>query len=541
MRKAESRKIFLDHLKMKIGMAFFRSLTTVSGLTFLSRILGYIRDVCIGSTFGDSGISDAFFIALRLPNLFRRLFAEGALNSSFVPIFTDIYETGGKEKALHFVNLVFTVLALILLGLVGFFELGMPFVMSFMAMGFKNNPEKFLLAVHFGYLIFPYIFFIALASLCASVLNSLNRFFAATAAPIILNLFAILAIIFYSTHTVQAGYALSFSISLSGIAQFLWVFLACWRARVPIRFSKIELTAKLKLLLKRMLPGIAGGGVYQFNLLISDMIASFVPMAISYLSYADRINQFPLSLIGIAMGTVLLPVFSRQIQGKRYQAALYMQNRALQFSFALTLPASVALTVISLPIIMVLFEYNKFTHDMSINVAYILSIVSFALPANVVVKIFSAHFFSRGNTKFPVKAAIVSMISNIFFNLILFQFFSYFGIALASTLSSWINAGLLFYGLRKNNHLKIDKRLKQTFPLLCFCAFGMGIFLMEASSILMPYFKQSFLKSFMSLSLLISGGLMVYLILLKITKAFTHKEFKETMFRAQKYSEVIDL
>jgi putative peptidoglycan lipid II flippase len=521
-------------------MAFFRSLTTVSGLTFFSRILGYIRDVCIGSTFGDSGISDAFFVALRLPNVFRRLFAEGALNSSFVPIFTDIYENEGKEKALQFVNLIFTVLSLILLCLVALFELGMPLVMNLIAMGFKNDPEKFKLSVHFGYLIFPYIFFIALASLCAGVLNSLNRFFAATAAPIILNLFAILAIVFYSTHALNAGYALSFSISLAGIAQFLWVFIACWRARFPMRFTKIHVTQKLKLLLKRMLPGIAGGGVYQFNLLISDMIASFVPMAISYLSYADRINQFPLSLIGIAMGTVLLPVFSRQIQGKRYGEAMYMQNRALQFSFALTLPASVALMVISLPIIMTLFEYNKFTHEMSLNVAYILSIVSFALPANVMVKIFSAHFFSRGNTQFPVKAAIISMGSNLILTLILFHFFSYFGIAFASTLSSWINVGCLFYGLKKRKHIRFDKRLKKTFPLLCLSSFGMGIFLMEASSLLMPYFGMRFLKSAMSLTLLISGGLVIYLILLKATKAFTYKEFKEAMNRAQKDSEVIE-
>lgn len=522
-------------------MAFFRSLTTVSGLTFLSRVLGYIRDVCIGSIFGDSGISDAFFVALRLPNIFRRLFAEGALNSSFVPIFTQIYENKGKEKSLHFVNLVFTVLACILLCLVGLFEFGMPFVMKIIAMGFKNDPEKITLAIHFGYLIFPYIFFIALASLCAGVLNSLNRFFAATAAPIILNLFAILAVISYSTHPLSAGYALSFSISLSGIAQFLWVFFACWRAKFPMRFTRIQITEPLKILLKRMLPGIAGGGVYQFNLLISDMIASFVPMAISYLSYADRINQFPLSLIGIAMGTVLLPVFSRQIQGKRYNEAMYMQNRALQFSFALTLPASVALMVISLPIIMTLFEYNKFTHDMSLNVAYILSIISFALPANVVVKIFNAHFFSRGDTEFPVKAAIISMISNVILTLILFQFFSYFGIAVSSTLSSWINMGFLFYGLKRKKHIRFDKRLKKTFPLLCLCSFGMGAFLMEAASILMPYFKASFLKSATSLTLLISGGLIVYLMLLKLTKAFTYKEFKEAMSRAQKDSEVINV
>jgi putative peptidoglycan lipid II flippase len=522
-------------------MSFFRSLSTVTGLTLLSRVLGYARDVLIGSTFGDSGISDAFFVALRLPNVFRRLFAEGALNSSFVPIFTEIYEQDGKDQALRFVALVFSTLTLILLALVGIFEVGMPSIMGVIAIGFKSDMEKFRLAVDFGYLTFPYIFFIALASLCAGVLNSLNRFFAATAAPIILNLFAILAVVFYGTHVIEAGYALSLSISLAGVVQFLWVFRACWRAKVPVRLTRIHMTPKLKLLLKRMLPGIAGGGVYQFNLLVSDMIASFVPMAISYLSYADRINQFPLSLIGIAMGTVLLPVFSRQIQGKRHLDAMYMQNRALQFSFVLTLPASMALATISLPIIMTLFEHNKFTHEMSINVAHILSILAFALPANVIVKILSASFFATGDTRTPVKAAIASMASNVVFNLLFFQVLSYLGIALASTLASWLNALLLFYWLRQKKSLQFDERLKKTFPLLCLCAIGMGLFLWEASSTLTPYFHGHLGRAVISLILLISGGLAVYLLLLKITKAFTYKEFLETMHRAQKDSEVVHI
>lgn len=522
-------------------MAFFRSLTTVSGLTLFSRVLGYIRDVVIGSTFGDTGISDAFFVALRLPNVFRRLLAEGALNASFVPIFTEIYENDGKQEAFRFASLVFSTLLVILLVLVGVFELAMPQVMGVMAMGFKQDPEKFKMVVEFGYLTFPYIFFIALASLCAGILNSFNRFFAATAAPIILNLFAILAVVFYSTHVARAGYALSLSISLAGVVQFVWVLAACWRANFPVSLTKVRSTPKLRLLLKRMLPGIAGGGVYQFNLLISDMIASHVPMAVSYLSYADRIQQFPLSLIGIAMGTVLLPVFSRQVQRKKHEEAIYMQNRALQFSLALTLPASVALSAIALPIIMTLFEHNNFTHEMSKNVSHILSIIAFALPANVAVKIFSASFFAHGDTRTPVKAAAVSMISNIIFNLVLFHYFSYIGLAMGSTIASWINGSLLFYWLWKRGRLHLDRRLKRTFPLLCLCAGGMGFFLLEASQMVFPYLSQGILKSVMGLSLLISGGFATYLLLLKITKALTYKEFSEAMNRAQKDSEVITL
>ena len=520
-------------------MAFFRSLTTVSGLTFVSRILGYVRDVFIGSTFGDSGVSDVFFVALRLPNVFRQLFAEGALNSSFVPLFTETYEKSGSQKALQFASLVFSVLALILLVLVLLFELNMPLVMGFIAMGFKNDPEKLKLAVEFGRLTFPYIFFIALASLCSGVLNSLNRFFAATVSPIILNLFAILAIVFYSSHVLETGYALSLSISIAGAVQLAWVVLACWLAKFPIRPRKPAMTPKIKVLLKRMLPGIAGGGVYQLNLLVSSIFASFVPMAVSYFSYADRIGQFPLSIIGIAMGTVLLPVFARQVQSKQYEDAMYMENRALQFSFALTLPASIALSAISLPIIMTLFEYNKFTHEMSVNVAQVLSIVAFALPANVVVRIFNTHFFARGDTRTPVKAAILAMVSNVCLIATLFHFFGYLGIALATTASAWINMSILLYWIKKRRELVFDQRLKRTFPFLVLSAAGMGFFLLEASEILAPYFGAGILKTVISLSLLISGGLGVYLLLLKITRAFTYKEFSDAMRRAQKYSEVV--
>ena len=518
-------------------MAFFKSMATVSGLTLLSRIFGYLRDVVIASTFGSSGVSDAFFIALRLPNVFRRLFAEGAMNSAFVPIFSNLLKSQGREKALRFSCIVFSTLATILFGLVAFVEVLMPFVMSLIAPGFKSDPEKFQQAVDFGHLIFPYIFFISLAALCSSILNALNRFFAAAASPIILNFCAILAVVAYVNDANKAGYALSFSIAVAGLIQFIWVFMACRQANVKLRLTKVEFTPEVKRLLRKMLPGIAGAGVYQINLLVSDIIASFFPMAVSYISYADRVNQFPLSIIGIALGTVLLPVFSRQVQKGQDSQAMYMQNRALQFSFMLTFPATMALYTISLPIIITLFQHNNFTHDMSLNVAKVMGIFALALPANVMIKIFSANFFSRGDTLTPVKAAITSLVTNVVLNLILSRYFSYFGIAAGNVMASWVNGLLLAYWLRKEGNLVIDTRLKQTMPRLLVCSLGMGWILYQGAEILLPYFGNILSKTVLSLFVLISSGLISYFILIKITKSFTYSEFKEAMNKASEDSQ----
>tara|TARA_R110002050_G_scaffold294841_3_gene453089 strand:- start:1215 stop:2783 length:1569 start_codon:yes stop_codon:yes gene_type:complete len=518
-------------------MAFLKSMATVSGLTLLSRVFGYMRDVLIASTFGNSGVSDAFFIALRLPNVFRRLFAEGAMNSAFVPIFSNLHKKEGREKAIRFSCIVFSTLATVLFGLVSFVEAIMPLVMELIAPGFKSDPEKFQQAVNFGYLIFPYIFFISLAALCSSILNALNRFFAAAASPIILNICAILAVVIYVNDVNKAGYALSFSIAIAGLIQFIWVFIACSRANIKLKFTKVEFTPEVKKLLRKMLPGIAGAGVYQVNLLVSDVIASFFPMAVSYISYADRVNQFPLSIIGIALGTVLLPVFSRQVQKNRSDSAMYMQNRALQFSFMLTFPATVALYTISLPIIITLFQHNHFTHEMSLNVAKVMGIFALALPANVMIKIFSANFFSRGDTLTPVKAAVASLITNVVLNLILSQYFSYFGIAAGNVIASWVNGLLLAFWLRKEGNLIIDIRLKKTIPRLALCSIGMGWVLFKGTEMLMPYFGGEIGKTVLSLFVLISSGLFIYFALIKLTKSFTYSEFKEAMNKASEDSQ----
>lgn len=512
-------------------MAFFRSMAMVSGLTFVSRVLGYVRDVLIGSTFGNSGISDVFFQAFRLPNLFRSLFAEGALNSAFVPIFGRLHHKEGRLKALGFARLVFTVLILILLMLVLVFELNMESIMSILAPGFKRNPQKFHMAVQFGYIVFPYILFIALSALCAGILNSLNHFSAAASAPILLNLFCIVSLLLFSFNTLDAGKALSWAVTLAGVAQFIWVLGACARNGMILKPVRLKMTKELKTLLRRMGPGIAGAGVYQVNLLISTGVASFVPMAVSYLAFADRINQFPLSITGIAIGTVLLPLLTRHVASNRHEESVYIQNRVLQFSFVLTLPAAIALIVLSLPIVTVLFQHGRFTSLMSREVAKVLSIYAICLPANVVVKILNANFFSRGNTRIPMIVASVSILSNLFFIALLFPLFSYYGIAMAAALASFVNAGVLSYLLHRKQYFNPDTRLKKTLPRILAAGGLMGTLLHGSISWLNPMWAESILRDVFLLGFLIGGGVLSYLGLLLLFKGTSLEEFREVMKR----------
>lgn len=512
-------------------MTFFRSIAAVSGLTLLSRFLGYFRDVLIGSIFGDSGLSDIFFQAFRLPNLFRRLFAEGALNSAFVPLFSRLNEHENRAAALRFASVVFTILTLILIVLILIFEWWMPEVMAVLAPGFKQDPSKFQLVVELGRVVFPYILFIALAALCAGILNSLHKFAAATASPILLNIFCIIALLWPVTHLSKSSLILSWSVMGAGIAQFIWVLISCYRLDFPLKLCSITLTPEIKLLLKRMGPGVASAGVYQINLLVSNSVASFVPMAVSYLAYADRINQFPLSVIGIAIGTVLLPLLSQQLGRHEYKQANYLENRLLQFSFFLTLPATAALFSIALPVIITLFQHGRFTSDMSREVATILSIYILSLPSNVLIKILSTSFFARHNTFIPMTAASISIGSNLVLTFILFHWFSYYGIAAAGVIASWINVVILGISLIKKTEFSFDRRLKSAIVRLFVASFGMGGILQLILPFVLPYFGKGIFYDFMFLAGYIALGLATYLGLVVLLKGFTRKEFNEAMNR----------
>src|SRR5215472_12108134 len=332
-------------------MALLRSVATVGSYTALSRVFGFIRDVLTAAILGAGPVADAFFVAQRLPNLFRSLFAEGAFSAAFVPLFAGAMAEHGKEAARVFAeDALAALLGFVLLG-----EIFMPAVMAVIAPGFGDDPAKFGLAVDLARITFPYLLFIALVALQGGVLNSVDRFAAAAATPVLLNLFLIVALSMMDRFGWHDGRALAWAVTAAGFAQFLWLMSSCARAGLALRLPVPRLTAGVRRTLAVMTPGTIGAGVTQLNLLISTALASLLPSgSVSYLYYADRLNQLPLGVVGIAVGTAILPSLSRQVRLGHLSEAVATQNRGIELAVLLTLPAAIGLGVLATPILSVL-------------------------------------------------------------------------------------------------------------------------------------------------------------------------------------------
>ena len=492
-------------------MVLLRSITTVGGFTLVSRVLGFVRDILIAAMLGAGAGADVFFVAFKLPNLFRRLFAEGAFSMAFVPLFAGRVEEAGKEAAQQFAEAALSVLFWTLLVFVLAVELAMPLVMLGFAPGFIGDAAKFDFAVELTRITFPYLLFISLVSLMAGVLNSLGRFAAAAATPILLNLCLIGAILSLARFTPSAGHALAWGVAAAGVVQVVWLYVACGRQGVWLKMPRPRLSPEVRTLLRRMAPVAVGAGVYQINLVIDTVIASLLPAgSISYLFYADRVNQLPLGVLGVAVGTALLPLLSRQVRAGETAAALNSQNRALEISLLLTLPAAAALMVIADPVVRVLFERGAFGAFETLQTAAALGVYAAGLPAYVMVKALAPGFFGREDTATPVKIAVLCLVVNLILNLILMGPYLHVGIAAATVVSSWLNAGLLAYILHRRGHLVIDSRLAGRLPGMIVASAGMGLALYFAMAPLAPNLAGPTSERALALALLVIGGMVVY-------------------------------
>jgi putative peptidoglycan lipid II flippase len=441
-------------------MALFRNFLTVGGYTALSRVLGLVRDVLLAPILGTGAVADAFFVAFRLPNLFRRLFAEGAFNAAFVPLFARRLEEGGELAAKAFAEQALAVLLTSLLAFTAAFMAAMPWLMYVLAPGFVGDPDKFDLAIQLTQITFPYLLFVSLVALFSGVLNALYRFAAAAAAPVLLNVFFIAALAVIIPLTGQPGHVLAWTVAAAGLAQFLMLTVAASRAGMALRLPRPRLTEGARRLLKLMAPGVLSAGVLQINLLIGNIIASFEPGAISKLYFADRLYQLPLGLIGIGLGVVLLPELSRKLRGGKPEAAMASLNRGIELSMLLTVPATVALLVMPWPIVVVLYERGVFDRLASNDTALAVTAFALGLPAYVLIKILQPGFFAQEDTVTPLRIAAVSVVVNIALSLVLFWQIGFVGIALATALAAWVNAGLLAGGLWRRAFLRPDDRLK---------------------------------------------------------------------------------
>ena len=435
----------------------FRSFFTVSFYTFLSRILGFVRDILIAKFLGSSVTSDAFFVAFRLPNFFRRVLAEGAYSAALIPVFSGVViDSKDDHEAADFVESTMSLLLFVTIILTFIFYFGMPYVIQILAPGFSSNKEAFDLAVHFGKIIFPYLIFVSLVAHFTSIINVHGKFAAGAFSPAILNISFILSLFLLTPQFSSAGHALSYGVLIGGLFQFIFMYQALLKFYHP-RIRIPYLNEKLKKFFRLFFPGLIGSGVIQLNIIIGTIIASFLPIgAISHIYYADRLNQLPLAIFGIAMGTVLLPTLSKAIKNNNKKIVDLTQNRSLEFSLLISLPSAVGLYVLSTPIIHILFEREAFIAEDTLYTAQVLSMFSLGLPAYILIKILVTCFFAREDTKTPLYVSIISVIVNLVLSLLLISTMREMGIALATAISAWINALLLLIILRFQNNLLLD-------------------------------------------------------------------------------------
>jgi putative peptidoglycan lipid II flippase len=455
-----------------------RSIATVGGWTMASRILGFARDVLIAAKLGAGPVADAFFVALKLPNLFRRLFGEGAFNAAFVPAFAATLTQQGRAEAQRLAERMAGLMGLwlVLLTLLGL--LFTPQILAVLAPGFTGRPAQFALAVELTRIVFPYLLLICLAALVSGVLNGLSRFAAAAAAPVFFNLMAMAALLGLTPFVATPAHALAWGVLASGVLQLGLVWWAARQAGMALNpFRRLALGEGERTVLRRMAPGVIGAGVTQLNLAVDVIIASLLPTgAVAFLYYADRVAQLPLGVVGAAIGTALLPVLAAQIAARRPLSAHRSQNRALEVSLALTLPAAVALAVLAGPIIAVLFERGAFDAAASAETAMVLRAYAFGLVAFVLVKALTPAFFARGDTRTPVLAGLAAVAANLGLNLLFLAggWLGAAGIALATGLAAWLNVALLGGLLMRRSLLVLDRSLRRRLPRLLGAALLMG-------------------------------------------------------------------
>jgi putative peptidoglycan lipid II flippase len=440
---------------------------TVGGFTLLSRLTGFVRDIILAAVLGAGPVADAFFVALRLPNHFRAIFAEGAFNAAFVPAYARIREQGGGQRAGVFADHIFTLLLASQIVLLALALLFTPAVIDVLAPGFTRDPMRFTLAVHLTRITFPYLLLITLVTLYGGILNALQRFAAAAAAPILLNLSIIVAMLlaaFFPT----AGHAAAWGVVVSGLLQALLVGGDTWRAGVLPKLRWAELDADVRRFFRALGPATLGSAGVQLALFADTIIASFLPAgSLSALYYADRLNQLPIGVIGIAAGTVVLPEMARRIAAGDDRGAADAQSRAIEFTLLLSIPCLVAFFVIPDLMMRALFMRGAFTAADALAAGRTLAAYALGLVPFVLIRSTVATFFARGNTATPVKAALIAVAVNIGFKVLLMGPLAQVGLALATSIGAWINLSLVLWFAYRAGYIGKDERLRaSTFKLI---------------------------------------------------------------------------
>jgi putative peptidoglycan lipid II flippase len=509
-----------------------KGVLTVGGWTMASRILGFARDILIAALAGTGPVADAFFVANKLPNMFRRLFGEGAFNAAFVPEFAGLLAAEGPGAARGFAQEAVSVMTfwLLLLTLLG--ELFMPVMMLGLAPGFSEFPPKFALAVTLGRITFPYLLLICLAALLSGVLNGLDRFAAAGASQVIYNVFSIAAMLLLTRFVPTVGHALAWGVSGAGVAQLVLLYIAVARAGMPLRIPRPRLTPQMRLLLRRMWPGLIGASAVQINSAVDVIIGSLLPPGtVSLLYYADRVNQLPLGVIGAAVGTALLPMLSRQVRSGEAAAAIDTLNRGIEYALFLTLPAALALVVSGYPIMRVLFVRGAFDLHSATLSAQALAAYALGLPAFVLVKVLAPAFFARGDTSTPVKIGMATLAMNLVLNLALMVPLQHMGPPLASSLAAIFNVAGLGFVLLRRGHLAFDTKLRARIPRMLFAAVVMAATLLVVQRALFGASEPVRGAKWVALAVLVGLGVFAYGVAGQLAGAFDLRETQRRLLR----------
>ncbi|NNK67051.1 MAG: murein biosynthesis integral membrane protein MurJ [Rhodobacteraceae bacterium] len=501
---------------------------TVGAWTMASRIMGFVRDILIAAFLGAGPAAEAFLIAFSLPNMFRRFFAEGAFNMAFVPMFSRKLEAGDAPET--FAREAFSGLASILIVFTAIALLAMPWLVLAMASGFAGD-ERFDMAVFYGRIAFPYILFISLAALLSGVLNATGRFVAAAAAPVLLNVAFVIAMVVADRAGWPVGDALAWTVPVAGVAQLALLLWAAKRAGFTMQLSRPRLTPDLKRLAVIAAPAALAGGVVQVNLLVGRQVASFFDGAIAWLSYADRLYQLPLGVVGIAIGVVLLPDLSRRLQAGDTDGGRHAFSRAAEISLALTVPAAVALAVIPGPLVSVLFQRGAFSPEDAAATALAVAVYGLGLPAFVLQKVLQPLYFAREDTKTPFYFALVALVVNAVVAIGLAPIIGYIAAAIGTTVAGWAMALLLWRGSRgMGDAASFDARFVTRIWRILAASGAMGALLWVAARIGAEAFLDGGVRYF-ALAALVLLGLGGYFGIGRALGAFTIADFRQALRR----------
>lgn len=524
-------------------MSLFKSVATFGGFTLISRLTGFLRDMVLATFLGAGLASDAFFVAFKLPNLFRSLFAEGAFTSAFVPMLSHKLVQEKRQDALDFAARAISILAFFVTIFVLIMEIFMPLVVDILAPGFASDPGKVELASSLSRITFPFLLFISIVSFQSGILNSLDRFAAPAAAPIILNLFMIVAIFIFRPLGASAVQSAAIGVTIAGFLEILWLGYFLHREKVYLK-PRWNILALLKdsdicTLFKRIAPGVLGAGVYQINMVVDTIIVSMVGTgAISWLYYANRLQQLPLGVVGAAISVALLPILSHHLKAGAVKEAEHTQNKAVEYGAILSIPAAIALAVLAVPVINILFQHGKFGALETDMTAKAVIAYAIGLPAYVLVKALAPNFFARGDTRTPVKYSIVVLITNLIFSLLLMKPLGHVGVAFATTIAAFVSLYQYCRGLKKRGFWQFSQELRLKIGKIIIASLVMGAVLWLGNIGLNTYFD-GWLRQNLIIKLGIFGFLCVlgvasFVIMAKIIGVLDIAEIKQLLTRKGK-------